>query len=128
MVSPKESELIRGEEITEAPGKIALAIQEPDAIVKNRYIQFVAQRIQESLVYPSLASKAQFAGSLRLGLCLYSSGQLLDIKINKSSGSAVLDENTLRTVKEITPFSPFPPEIKDDQLCVDIPIVYSLKQ
>lgn len=124
----KESELTGGEEVTEPPGEIALAIQEPDLVVKNRYTQMITERIQESLVYPSLASKGQFGGSLRLGLCLHSSGQLLDIKINQSSGSAVLDENTLRTVKEIAPFSPFPPEIKDEELCVEIPIVYSLKQ
>jgi protein TonB len=97
-------------------------------VVLNRYIQITAKRIQDNLIYPWSASQGQLNGALKLGLCLSSAGQLLDAQVRQSSGLGVLDENTLSTVRQLAPFSAFPPEIKEKELCIEIPIVYTLKQ
>ncbi len=91
------------------------------------YVQQVSQQIGRNFVYPWAAQEANLEGSLRLGLRIYYTGQLLDVEIKESSGYAVLDENAVNMVKRVAPYSPFPAEMKQKELWIDLPIVYKTK-
>ena len=103
-------------------------LQEGESVVTARYIQIVNKRIQDNLSYPWTASQGNLEGVLKLSLKISATGQLLDTKVIQSSGFAVLDENALKTVREVSPFAPFPSEINQKELWVEIPIVYNLKE
>ncbi|MFA5092484.1 MAG: TonB family protein [Candidatus Omnitrophota bacterium] len=92
-----------------------------------KYSKIIQKRILEKLVYPAEAKDAGFQGAVRLSLKLSAQGDLLDVKLKDSSSFRVLDEGTLKTAKEISPYPPFPPEIKDKEVWVEIPIIYQLE-
>jgi TonB family protein len=51
------------------------------------------------------------AGNLRLTVALHADGSVRSTQLDRSSGSEVLDDLALRTVKEASPFPPFPAEL-----------------
>lgn len=110
------------------PQEALPSIREEGSIVLARYIQILTKRIHDNLNYPWSASQGQIEGVLRLSLNISSAGELLGVKVVQSSGFAVLDENALKTVKEVAPFPSFPSEIIQKELWVEIPIVYNLKK
>jgi len=91
------------------------------------YIRAVSKRIRDNLDYPWAAKQADLQGALRLGIRLDYTGKLLDVKVIQSSGYSVLDENAISVVKKAAPYSPFPSEIEQNELWLDIPIVYNVK-
>jgi pilus assembly protein CpaC len=92
-----------------------------------RYSSVVKNRILSNLLYPSAAREAGFQGEVRLRLLLSYRGELLQVKIKRSSGYNILDDNTLKVAKESVPYPPFPTSIKEEEIWVDIPIVYKLE-
>ena len=57
---------------------------------------------------------------------LTSEGQLLAARITEPSGYKVFDDNTLALVKELSPYPAFPPQIREKEVWIDIPVVYKL--
>ncbi len=90
----------------------------------SEYVGQVSQQIGQNLVYPWAAKQADIEGSVRLALRVNRTGKLVNVEIKKSSGSALLDQNALDTIKKAAPFSPFPPEMKQKELWIDLPVVY----
>jgi TonB family protein len=52
---------------------------------------------------------------------------LLDSKIKEASNYRILDDAALKTAQDTYPYPPFPPEIKEKEVWVDIPIIYQLE-
>lgn len=100
--------------------------QEADAsnLVKD-YIAAIQEQIINSAYYPQDAKELGWEGSVKLSLLITCDGQLKDARIVQSSGYSMLDEAALETVKNQSPYSPFPKEINLEQLRIDVPIVYS---
>jgi pilus assembly protein CpaC len=92
-----------------------------------KYSKLVQKRILDSLVYPAPAKEAGFQGTVKLSLKLSPQGNLLDTKIKETSSYRVLDYAALKTAQEVSPYPPFPPEIKEQEVWVDIPIIYQLE-
>jgi pilus assembly protein CpaC len=116
------------ETVTKKITKARISAVRPEAQVISEYIPAIARRIQDNFVYPWAAKEANLEGSLKLGLRLYYTGQLLDVKIRESSGYAVLDENAVSIVRKLAPYPPFPAQIKrQKELWIDLPIVYKTK-
>ncbi|MFY9401815.1 MAG: TonB family protein [Candidatus Omnitrophota bacterium] len=91
-----------------------------------RYSQLIQVRILEGLIYPPAAKGSGFQGITTLSLKLSYKGDLLESKIQSSSGYKVLDDNALRAAKRASPYPPFPPAITERELWVNIPIAYQL--
>ncbi|MGC1508544.1 energy transducer TonB [Ketobacter sp.] len=70
--------------------------------------------------YPSEARKRKLYGQLRLLVSINSDGSLREMKILKSSGHRMLDQAAMQIVKLASPFSAFPPEIKQDTDILEI--------
>lgn len=92
-----------------------------------KYSKIVQRKILDSFSYPQAAREAGFQGTVKLSLNLSHQGQLLDIKIKDPSGYQVLDNDALNTAQKASPYPPLPPEIKDNEVWVDIPIIYQLE-
>jgi pilus assembly protein CpaC len=92
-----------------------------------KYSKIVQSKILNNLVYPAPAKEAGFQGTVKLSLKLSPQGDLLDTKIKEASSYRVLDDAALKTAQEATPYPPFPPEIKEQEVWVDIPIIYQLE-
>jgi protein TonB len=63
---------------------------------------------------PELGDIGTISGSPVLLVSIASSGDLVDAKIRKSSGSTVLDLAALDILQRASPFNPFPPEVAAD--------------
>jgi TonB family protein len=101
-------------------------VEENLATPLGKYTSVVKKRILDNLTYPPLAKESGFQGKLKLRLLLSYRGELLEAKIEGSSGYNILDENSLKVAKEISLYPPFPEAIKEKELWIDIPIVYRL--
>ena len=122
--------------IVTAPKKIAeektkktvkqVSVDEESLSPVAKYSQIIQKRILDNLTYPPEAKESGFQGAVNLGLKLSYQGDLLQVKINKSSGYKVLDDNAAKTAKMLGSYPPFPPTIEEKELWVDVPIIYQL--
>lgn len=73
-----------------------------------------------NLNYPAEAKRKEIFGQLRLLVAINSDGTLREMKILKSSGHRILDQAAMQIVKLASPYSAFPPEIKQDTDILEI--------
>jgi periplasmic protein TonB len=64
--------------------------------------------------FPELGELDGLTGSPTLEVSISASGELADVIIRKSSGSAVLDQAALDILRRASPFDPFPTEIQSE--------------
>jgi protein TonB len=64
--------------------------------------------------FPDEALRKQLTGQLRLEVVILPSGQIHEINLKQSSGQKLFDEAALQIVKQASPFTAFPPEIRKD--------------
>jgi len=124
--APKATEVIESK-IEPAPEELpaqAVVIDAADPVTK--YAMIIQNRILESLTYPNAAKQAGFQGTVKLGLHLAHNGQLIGVKIKDSSGYKILDDDALAIAKAITSYPPFPTALEQEELWVNIPIMYRL--
>ena len=88
------------------------------------YIENLRSRIISSIDYPGLAGELGAKGTVKVRLRILSDGQLKDAYVFSSSGSELLDESAVNTIKNLAPFASFPSSVDAGELSVDIPIVY----
>ena len=92
----------------------------------NHYILEIQKIIFQSLDYPRLAQEAGWQGMVKVKLHLDSEGELIDVQISESSGYLFFDNNVLKITKSLSPYPPFPSDIRLKDLWIDIPIVYEM--
>ncbi len=90
--------------------------------VEASYLANWVKKIERTgnLNYPQEARIKKINGQLRLSVRINSVGEILDVKITRSSGSSVLDEAAKRIVRLAEPFAVFSEELKQraDQLVI----------
>jgi protein TonB len=64
--------------------------------------------------FPELGDLDGLSGSPTLEVSIHASGELAEVIIRKSSGSAVLDQAALDILRRASPFDPFPNEVKSE--------------
>jgi len=90
------------------------------------YSRTIQKRILENLAYPSAAKEAGYQGTVKLKLHFSHTGELLDVNVKESSGRKTLDDHAVYAAKSVSSYPPFPSSIEQQELWIDIPIVYSL--
>ncbi|HOO45061.1 MAG TPA: energy transducer TonB [Deltaproteobacteria bacterium] len=97
----------------------------PEAIdhelVVQSYHQMVVDIIRKNLYYPGSARRRGIEGTVYLRFVLDASGTVSDISVEKTSGYALLDKASVKTIKRCV----FPPP-PDDTLTLSIPITFKL--
>ena len=90
--------------------------------VEASYLDSWVKKIERTgnLNYPQEAIINKISGQLRLSVRINSAGEILDVKITRSSGSSVLDEAAKRILRQAEPFAPFSEELKQraDQIVI----------
>ena len=77
------------------------------------YFSSLKDKIQMVWKYPQAAKLAGLEGELLLRFKLYSDGTLAEVKIEKSSGIPILDDEAVKAVKKAAPFNAIPKNLGD---------------
>jgi len=103
------------------PRSITLTASTKKAVEASYLANWVKQIERTgNLNYPQEARIKKIDGQLRLSVRINSVGEILDVKITRSSGSSLLDEAAKRILRLAEPFAPFSEELKQraDQLVI----------
>lgn len=90
------------------------------------YSGLIQRRILENLIYPKEAKEAGLQGIVKLGLHLSYLGELSEVVVRATSGYKTLDDNAILSAQKVDSYPPFPPTIKEEEIWIDVPIVYQL--
>jgi len=125
-----EPELQPEEIVTEEPPKKQVEekveVIDPAQEAMLRYQDKVKQRIEEVRKYPYWAKKQGIEGATYLKFSVLSNGSSQDIRIIRSSGFEILDEEAIATVKRANPFPSIPKEIDASFVQMEVSIVFKL--
>jgi TonB family protein len=92
---------------------------------KSRYMKahfsYIKDLIYKHLIYPVTAKKMGWEGKVITTFVVSSEGYVKDVRISKSSGHEILDENAVKAIKNASPFPKPPVEAQ-----IIIPILYRL--
>jgi protein TonB len=89
--------------------------------VINQYHKKIIEIIRENLYYPNSARRRGMEGTVDLQFTIDESGRVCNINVNKTSGYAVLDKASVKTINNCI----FPPP-PDDFITLNIPITFKL--
>lgn len=92
-----------------------------------RYQDMVKEKIQSCRRYPNWAKRQDIEGISRLRFTLLSNGMVKDIKLLKTSGSNVLDNEAIETIRRACPLCPIPKEFNRSSIAIEIALVFKLK-
>jgi protein TonB len=84
---------------------VRLDSQEPRYVP---YLTTVKQAIDIVWIYPEIAKRYGLQGKLLLEFTVAGDGQLEELRLIRSSGSSILDEEAMRAVQAAAPFRPIP--------------------
>lgn len=88
------------------------------------YFNKIKQTIEQQWEYPEMALRYGLQGRLALEFTITGSGQLEGLRLIRSSGSQLLDEEALRAIKAAAPFPPIPTWIKPVPLLISASMEY----
>ena len=88
------------------------------------YFNKIKQSIESEWEYPELALRYGLQGKLSLQFTIANDGQLAQLRLTRSSGSQLLDEEAIRAIKAAAPFPPIPPWIKPNPLPISASMEY----
>jgi protein TonB len=106
-------------EHTDAP--VSLNTRDPVFVT---YFSKIKQLIESQWQYPELALRYGLQGRLSLEFTIGGSGQLDRLRLIRSSGSQLLDDEAMRAIKAAAPFPPIPSWIKPNPLPIAASMEY----
>ncbi len=97
------------------PRELVVSADTREAVVAP-YLDNWKRRIEAvgDAYFPELGDVGELRGSPTLEVVIDASGDLDDVVIRVSSGSAVIDEAALDILRRAAPFDPFPAEIREE--------------
>lgn len=105
----------------------ALAVAEVTASVDEprlRYALQVQERIAKALRYPSREKESGIGGTVKLRLHLFADGTLGQAMVAESSGIEALDLEALKAAETAAPYPPFPNQLAERELRLEVPIIF----
>jgi periplasmic protein TonB len=105
------------------PGQTPVSLNTTDP----KYITYVGkirQSIELEWQYPEIALRYGLHGKLALEFTILGNGQLDGLRLLRSSGSSLLDDEALRAIKAAAPFPAIPPWIKPNPLRITATMEY----
>ncbi|MGZ8495403.1 MAG: TonB family protein [Candidatus Binatia bacterium] len=88
------------------------------------YFNRIKQAINQKWEYPELAKRYGLQGTLFLEFAIGANGQLEHLRLVRSSGSQLLDDEALRAITAAAPFAPSPSWIKNNPLPISATMEY----
>lgn len=72
------------------------------------YFSRLKERVENGWDYPTEAKRNKLSGNVHLVFTIQRNGQLLEVRVLKSSGAKILDDSAVFAVQKAAPFAPFP--------------------
>jgi protein TonB len=110
-----------------APAKAAAEPVKPDPKIKEGYLNYLRQTIDERKVYPRNAKRLRQTGTVTVRFTLSSDGTITKVSVAASSGFELLDQAASDLLEEIAKVRPVPKELGSEPLDLSIPIHYTIK-
>jgi len=92
----------------------------------SEYASSVQAKIAEAIQYPAEAKQFGWEGTVKLGIHLFSDGNLSEVNIKQSSGYDLFDKVAIEAAKLQSPYPAFPAGIETADLWIDVPITYRI--
>jgi protein TonB len=89
---------------------------------RAEHFAYIKKIIEENLSYPPRAQRMGWSGRVVVAFEVLNSGKVQNIRIAKSTGYEVLDENVVETIRKVEPFPKPPVPVK-----LTIPFTYGLE-
>lgn len=89
------------------------------------YFNRIKLAIEQNWEYPELALRYGLQGRLSLEFAVNANGQLEQLRITRSSGSQLLDDEALRAIRAAAPFPPIPSWIKGGPVMISASMEYN---
>jgi protein TonB len=86
-------------------GRVPLETKDPQYI---SYFTSIKRSIDANWKYPELALRYGLQGRLIVEFEILENGQMVGLRVIRSSGSALLDDEALRAIRSAAPFAPIP--------------------
>ena len=91
-----------------------------------KYTDTIKQKIQEMRRYPIWAVRNRVEGNVCLRFYIRSNGSINGVEIIKSSGSNILDNEAVSTIRRAAPFQAIPGDVNLAIIEIEITIVFCL--
>lgn len=98
----------------------------PEDKIANHMLGLIRRSIQEHFVYPPFAQRQGWEGEVLVALQLSAEGEIRDIRVVRSSGYRVLDEDALLILRRICSIPNARAWLHGQQYSAQIPIIYRL--
>jgi TonB family protein len=89
---------------------------------RKKYLLFLVNYVKEHIPYPYLARKRGIEGDLKVGVVIEKNGKVNKVKIVRSSGYQILDDNTIKYFTELVL-----PKKPDEATSYEIEVSYRLR-
>ncbi|WP_374379228.1 energy transducer TonB [Dongia sp.] len=93
----------------------------------NRWELAFRKHIEKYRRYPKSARRKHQEGSPVVNFVFDRSGEVIEVRVTRSSGVDVLDDEAIATFQRASPLPPLPPEIEGSRLQRTIALNFSLK-
>jgi protein TonB len=111
--------------VVAAPAPGLAAARAPNAVPSWQGL--LLGRLERFKRYPTVAELRHQQGVAYLGFVMDRRGRVLSARIEKSSGVASLDEETLALIHRAEPLPPPPPEVPGDPIELIVPVQFFLR-
>lgn len=106
--------------------KPKIRIAEDNSEILRQFLTLIRKKIESKKKYPMSARNAGIEGSSEVKMTILKDGQLEKVEIIDSSGSEVLDNAAIESIRGATPFPPIPPNLKRDKIEMSILLVFKI--
>ena len=98
-----------------------------EALAQRDYTPLVVAQIYKSITYPNRAVQKNQQGTVRIGLVVDRSGELLSVTATQESDYRLLNQAALKAVRKAAPFPDLPEGIRADSFELNLPITFRLQ-
>ena len=92
----------------------------------RQFLTLVRKKIESKKKYPMSAKNAGIEGRSEVKLTILKDGQLEKVEVIDSSGSEILDNAALESVRNAVPFPPIPPDLRKDKIEMSIYLIFKI--
>lgn len=98
-----------------------------ETLAQRDYTPLVVAQIYKAIRYPNRAADKNQQGTVRIGVTIDRSGDLISAVITQESRYRLLNQAAHKAVKKAAPFPQLPEEMKVDSFEVNLPITFRLQ-
>jgi len=131
LVTPRIKRIDKPErKIADYTEAVSLISRNPQAGSDKKFIGEYAHKIRSTILsaleYPEEARRAGWQAKVKVSIHLSSDGYLLGVKMLEQSGYKTFDDRLMSTIQGIKYYPPFPANMSEKELWLDIPFVFEL--